>query len=128
MNAHANSLPTQLGSSVENGADDLVVAGTPAKVAGKPVARLGFRRIRIAVQQGLGRDQHARRAETALKRRMLEEFPLQRVKIFAPRHALDRLDRMTFGLDSNHQARADQATVDHYAAGAAVTRAASLLA
>src|SRR5450759_5332609 len=126
MNAHANSLPTQLGSSVKNGADDLVVAGAPAKVAGEPVARLGFRRVRIAVKQGLGRDQQARRAEAALKRRMLEEFPLQRVEIMAPRQALDRLDRVTFGLDRKHQARADQATVDHYAAGAAVTRAASV--
>src|ERR1035441_3884693 len=69
------SLPPQLSGGVENGADDLVVAGAPAKVAGKPVARLGFRRIRIAVQQGLGRDQHAWRTEAALERRMLEEFP-----------------------------------------------------
>src|SRR5450759_4403146 len=128
MNAHANSLPTQLGSSVKNGADDLVVAGAPAKVAGEPVARLGFRRVRIAVQQGLSRDQQARRAETALKRRMLEEFPLQRVEIMAPRQALDRLDRVTFGLDRKQQARADQSTVDHHAAGSAVARAASLFA
>src|SRR6202162_4695843 len=79
--------PPHLGGGVENGADDLVVAGAPAKVAGEPVARLGFRRIRIAVQQGLGRDQHTRRTEAALERRMLEEFPLQRVEIMAPRHA-----------------------------------------
>src|SRR5665811_1216961 len=85
--------PPQLGGGVENGADDLVVACAPAEVAREPVARLGFRRIRIAVQQGLGRDQQARRAEAALERRMLEEFPLQRVEIMAPRHALDRLDR-----------------------------------
>ena len=81
--AVANSLAPQLGGGVENGADDLVVAGAAAEVAGEPVARLGFRRIRIAVQQGLGRDQHARRAEAALQRRMLEEFPLQRVEIMA---------------------------------------------
>src|ERR1035437_2295038 len=59
---------------------------------------------------------------------MLEDFPLQRVEIMAPRHALDRLDRVTFGFDRKHQARADQATVDHHAAGAAVARAASLFA
>jgi homogentisate 1,2-dioxygenase len=50
------------------------------------------------------------------------------MEIFAPRQALDRLDRVTFGLDRKHQARADQATIDHYAAGAAVTRTASLFA
>src|SRR5208282_1218206 len=65
------SLPPQLGGGVKNGADVLVVAGAPAEVAGEPVARFGFRRIRIAVQQGLGCDQQARRAETALQRRML---------------------------------------------------------
>src|SRR5450756_2216029 len=82
----ADSLPSQFGGGGENGADDLVVAGAPAKVAGEPVARLGFRRVRIAVQQGLSRDQQARRAETALKRRMLEEFPLQRVEILSLIH------------------------------------------
>ena len=44
------------------------------------------------------------------------------------RHALDGLDLVTFGLDRKHQARADQAAVDGHAAGAAVARAASLLA
>src|ERR1700693_3580886 len=68
------SLPPQLGGGVENGADDLVVAGAPAQVAGEPVARLGFARVRIAVQQGLGGDQQAGRAEAALERGMLKEF------------------------------------------------------
>src|SRR5665811_2485147 len=103
----ANSLPSQFGGGGENGADDLVVAGAPAEVAGEPVARLGFRRVRIAVQQGLGRDQHARRTKSALKRRMLEEFSLQRMEIMAPCQALDRLDRVTFGFDRKHQARTD---------------------
>src|ERR1700693_1011893 len=94
--------PPQLSGGVENGANDLVVTGTPAKVAGEPVARLGFRRIRIAVQQGLGRDQHAWRTEAALERRMLEKFPLQWMRVFAPRQALDRLDRVTFGRDRKH--------------------------
>src|SRR5476649_2546233 len=81
-----STLPPQFGGGIENGADDLVVAGAPAKVAGEPVARLGFRRIRIAVQQGLGRDQHARRTESALERRMLEKFPLQWMEIRSEEH------------------------------------------
>src|SRR5262249_55609104 len=59
---------------------------------------------------------------------MLQEFPLQRMQIMTPGHALDRLDRAAFGLDRKHQARADQAAVNDHAAGAAIARAASLLA
>src|SRR5262245_57551701 len=119
---------SHLGGRIEHGADDLVVTGAPAEVAGEPVARLGFGRIRIALEQRLGGDQQAGRAEAALQRRMLEEFSLQRMQIVPARHAFDRLDRAAFGLHGEHQARADQAAIDRHAAGAAVARAASLLA
>src|ERR1700722_7905011 len=42
-------------------ANDLVVAGAAAQVAGEPVAHLGFARVGIAVQQRLGGDQYAGR-------------------------------------------------------------------
>src|SRR5215470_15136471 len=118
--AVATSLGSQLGGGIEDGTDDFVVAGAPAEVAGEPVARLGLRRIRITVQQRLGGDQQARRAEAALQRCMFQEFSLQRMQIVPARHALDRLDRAAFGLDRKHQARADQAAVDRYAAGTTV--------
>jgi len=125
----ARTLPSpQLGRSVQNGADDLVVACAPAEVTREPVPRFGFRRVRIAVKQCFGRHQQARRAEATLERRMFEELPLQRMEIVALRQALDGLDRVPFGLDRKHQARADQATIDNYAAGAAVARTAPLLA
>src|SRR5215472_17249708 len=79
--AVANSPASQLGGCIEDGADDFVVAGAPAEVAGEPVARLGLGRIRIAVQQCLGGDQQARRAEAALQRCMFQEFSLQRMQI-----------------------------------------------
>src|ERR1700688_582154 len=122
------SRPSQLGSGVENGADHLVIAGATAEIPGQPVPRLGFRRVRISVQKGLRRDQQARRAETALQCRMLEELLLQRVELGAPRQAFDRLDRVTLGLDRKHQARADEAAVDDHAAGAAIAGAATFLA
>src|SRR5712671_5246149 len=118
--AVANSLGSQLGGGIEDGTDDLVVAGAPAEVTGEPVARLGLCRIRITVQQRLGSDQQARRAEATLQRCMFQEFSLQRMEIMAARHALDSLDRAAFGLDRKHQARADQAAVDGHAAGATV--------
>src|SRR5262249_6518801 len=124
--AVATSLGSQLGGGIEDGADDLVVAGAPAEVAGEPVARLGLRRIRIAVQQRLGSDQQARRAEAALQRRMLQEFSLQRMQFMPARHALDRVNLVAFRLDRKHQARADQTAVERHAAGATVARAATL--
>ncbi len=48
-----------LGRRVEHGADDLVVAGAAAQVAGQPVAHLGLARLRVALEQRLGGDQEA---------------------------------------------------------------------
>src|SRR4029077_12140107 len=108
----AISLASQLGGSIENSTNDLVVAGASAEITSEPVARLGFGRIRVAVQQRLGRDQQARRAETALQRCVFQEFLLQRVQIVPARHAFNSLDRAAFRLDSQHQARADEATIN----------------
>src|SRR6516165_10783428 len=117
-----------VGGGIEDGTNDLVVAGTAAEVAGEPVARLGLRWIRIAVEQRLGGNQQARRAEAALQRRMFQEFSLQRMQIVPARHALDRLNLVAFRLDRKHQACADQTAVERHAAGATVARAATLLA
>src|SRR6266536_3738493 len=108
----ARSLLPKLGGGVENGAHHLVVAGAATEVAGEPVARLGLRRVRVAVEQGFRRDQDARRAEAALERRVLEEFSLQRMQLMSARNALDGLDRVAVRLDREHQARADQTPVD----------------
>jgi hypothetical protein len=48
--ALANSLTSQFVGGIEHGADDFIVTGAPAEVASEPVARLGFRRVGIAVQ------------------------------------------------------------------------------
>src|SRR5439155_16401013 len=96
--------------------------------AGEPEPRLGLARIGVAIEQRLGRDEEARRAEAALQRRVLEELLLQRVQLLALSQALDRLDRLALGLGAEHQARADEPPVDDDAAGAAIARAAAFLA
>src|SRR4029077_9823233 len=103
------SADTQVGSAhlgccIENSANDLVVACAAAKVAGEPVAHLGFGRVRVAIEQRFRGDQHAGRAEAALQRGVLEKFLLQWVEIVTPRNALDSLDRFAFGLDRKHEA------------------------
>src|SRR4029077_10993675 len=63
----SSSRPPHFGGGVENGANDLVVTGAAAEMAGEPVANLGFGRVRIPFQQRLGRNENPGRAETALQ-------------------------------------------------------------
>src|SRR5712672_1934786 len=96
------SLPSHDCSGVEHRADDLVITGTPAEVAGEPIARLFLGRVQVLVEQRLGRDDKSRRAEAALQRRMLEEFLLHRVQLVALGDALDGRDLVAFRLGSEH--------------------------
>src|SRR5919106_290364 len=117
FSAVAMSAPSDVGGGVHHGAHDLVVAGAAAEIAGQPVAHLGLAGVGIAVEQGFGGDQEPRRTDAALQRGMLQELHLQRVQLLAVRHALDGLDRAALGFRRQHQAGADQAVIQHHAAG-----------
>src|SRR5215472_18532543 len=72
-----SGLPSELLGRPQHRLDDVLVAGAPAEVAGQRPADLLFGRIRVAVEQGLGREHHARRAEPALQPVLLLEALLQ---------------------------------------------------
>src|SRR6266550_8605302 len=57
--------------------DDVVVAGTAAEVALEPHADLLLGRVGVALEQLLGRHDHARRAEPALETMLVPEGLLQ---------------------------------------------------
>ena len=78
---------------VEHGADDLVVAGAAAEVAGQPVADRASSAFGLVVEQRLRRDDEARRADAALQRRVLEEACCSGCRLVAVRDAFDRRDR-----------------------------------
>src|SRR6185503_11821895 len=118
---------SHLGGGVHHRANDLVVAGAAAQVAGQPVAQLGLARVGVLLQQRLGGHQEARRADAALQRRVLDELALQRMQLVALGHALDGGDRPAVRLHAQHQARAHEAAVDGDAAGAAVAGRAAFL-
>ena len=70
---HPTVSPRRFGGGVHHRANDLVVAGATAQVAGQPVARLGFGRVRIVVEQRLrwrrsGRACRTRTASAACSR------------------------------------------------------------
>src|SRR4029077_14572116 len=112
---------------IEHRLDNLVVPGAAAQVAREPVAHLFLGRIGVALEERLRRDEHARRADAALERGVLEELLLQRVELVALGHALDRLYRSSLQLGAEDQAGAHQPAVDGDAAGAAVAGSAALL-
>src|SRR5688572_24883785 len=123
----AMSASAHFSGGVEHRLDDLVVTGAAAEVARQPVAHLFFSRIVVAFQQRLRRDQHARRADAALERGVLEELALERVQLVAVGHALDRLNRLAVQLGAKHQARAHQPAVHRHAARAAIAGRAAFL-
>src|SRR5689334_19628063 len=87
--APVNLLSAHFGGGVHHRADDLVVAGAPAEVAGEPEADFLLGRVRAPLEQRVGSHQHAGRADAALKRGHFQELLLQGMQLVALRHAFD---------------------------------------
>src|SRR5262245_19401994 len=75
-----------------HGADDAVVRGAAAEVPVQRLLDLGLRRSRVAVEQGLGRHDHAVAAEAALAGLFGDERALEGMELFDRPEALDRGD------------------------------------
>src|SRR5271170_2961700 len=90
-----------------NRADDVVVAGATADVAGQVVANFAFGRIRMLLEQLADAHDHSRRAEAALQCVMLLKGRLNRMQPIRRREALDRRDRRSVGHDSENGAGFD---------------------
>ena len=78
-------------------------------------------RMGLTLQQRMGRQEHARRAESALQRVFLAERVLKMGESPALGQAFDRLDLRALGLDSEHQAATDEAAIHAHGARAAHT-------
>src|SRR4030095_9617917 len=72
-----------------DGFDHLAVTGAATQVAREDVADFGHRRIRILLQQPLGRHDHAGAAEAALQRSFFLERFLNRMEAIGRREAFD---------------------------------------
>src|SRR5687768_10571238 len=73
-------------------ANDLVVAGAAAEVAGQPPADLVLGRARVRLEKRLRRDDEAGRADPALQRGVLEKSRLKRMQRIRCAYALDGED------------------------------------
>src|SRR5215218_286645 len=105
--------------------DDVHVARAAADLPGYRLPDLFIAGIGVAVEQGAGREDHARRAEPALEAVLLHEALLDRVELAVALHVLDRADYVAAGHGGEHGAGLDGLPVHQDHAGAAVARVAA---
>ena len=110
---------------VEDGLDDVVVAGAAAQVAFEPVAHLFFGRARVVREQSRGGHDHAWRAVAALEAVIVPEGLLQRMQLVLGGEPLDRSQRRAVGLHCEHRARLHGQAVHVDRASSAVGRVAA---
>src|SRR5215831_1040847 len=99
--------------------DDGVVAGAAAHVARDEVADLRARHCPAAPHQFVGRQQHAGRAEAALRGVARDELALQLRDLAAIGQPLDGIHGLAGNLRRQREAAARDAAVDHHGACAA---------
>src|SRR4051812_35792227 len=84
-----SSFPLLLLASPDDGLEDFHVAGAAAEIAGEAVADVGLGRLRRSIEQVDGGDDHARRADAALRAAAGDERLLHGVQLLAARDAFD---------------------------------------
>src|SRR5579863_4876394 len=115
------------GSSQLHRLVDLYVTGAAANVSRQSRLDLIARRPRNLLQQGFSRQEHSRRAISALRGSQIGERCLQRMKLVPFSHALDRVDLMPFHSDSQGQTRQHRAAVHEHCAASTLAQLAAVL-
>src|SRR5215207_195759 len=105
---------------------DLAVAGAAAQVADQLAADPLAARPRVALQERPGGEQHAGRAEAALRGAVAQEARLQGVEIATRGQAAHGHERAAVGLHREQQAAADRLAVEQHRAGPAHPLAAAV--
>src|SRR5206468_1371622 len=107
--------------------DDLVVTGAPAEIPEHPLPDLRLARVRIRVEERLGRHDLARGADAALKSAGVDERLLDGMESLVLGEALDGRDRAAVREDRQRDAGADHLAVEKNGARAADADAAPFL-
>src|SRR5690606_15451667 len=110
-----------------HGIHDLLVARAPAQVARERLPDLRVGRVRVALQQVVGGDDQAGRAEAALHGPALQEGLLDGVQVLAGAEPFDGGDLPVDRLPRRDQARARRSAVEVDGAGAALALLAGVL-
>src|SRR5262249_2072406 len=96
-----------------------------AQIALQLVADLLLRRLGIALEHLIGRQDHPRRAETALQSVLFPEALLDRMQVAVFREPFDGRDLGAVGLDGKDGTRLHRLTVHQNRASAALARVAA---
>src|ERR1051325_3842229 len=113
-------------ASSDDGLEDFYIARAAAQLSAEPGANLALVGVRRALQQTDGGDDHARRADAALRSAAGDEGFLYGVKLVVRSHAFDRPDLCAFDLHDRNEAAIDQHAVNKHGARPALSLAASL--
>ena len=122
---HVVVLP--LRSGVLDGSDDFVVAGAAAEIAREVEADFVLGRLGVLGQEPFALHDEAGSADAALQRGSFEERLLDWVETGGGGDSFDRADGRPFGLDRQHEAAIDRATVEDDRASSAVAVRATFL-
>src|SRR5205085_536358 len=95
-----------------DGVNDLHVACTSAEIAGDGFLDLVARRLGVGVEQGAGGNQHAGRADAALRAAGFEEGLLKRVEAAIARQPFDGDDADVLQLADGDEAGVDDFAID----------------
>src|SRR5215471_5521594 len=105
--------------------DDVLIAGAAAQIALQAVPDLLFGGLGLALEQLAGSQDHAGRAEAALKAVFLPEGFLHRMQLAVLSQAFDGHDGGAVGLHGQDRAGLDRVAVHQHRAGAALARIAA---
>ncbi|MNP51905.1 hypothetical protein D3C76_1462600 [compost metagenome] len=94
-----------------------------AEIGRQLVANLRLAGVRIAVEQGLGRHDHAVHAVATLRRLLLNESLLHRVRVLTGADAFEGGDFPAFGTGQREHTRPRRNTIDDHRAGTALAQA-----
>src|SRR5262249_43878799 len=103
-----------------NRADNILIAGAPAEIAGDAPADVLVARTRVLFKQCVGGKQHPRRAESTLQPMLLLKAFLQRMELAVLHEAFHGEDLAAIGLDSKDRARFYRLAIKDYRTSTAI--------
>ena len=109
----------------QDGLHDVLVPGATAEVAGKCPAHVVLGGIGIALEECFRREHHAGGAKTTLQTVLLLEAFLNGMQFTGGSHAFNGFHFVTVGLNGEHGAALDGATIEQHGARTAVGRVAT---
>ena len=112
-------------ASLDDGLEDFRVASAAAEISGEPFAYFQFGGLRVSREQIHGGENHAGRADAALRSAVRQKRLLDGVQAIGTGNSFDRADFCALGLEGRHETTVDQCAVDFNRSSATLAFAAA---